>query len=213
MKKAFLFPLLLSVLFSCSQSIKYSVEAPHTAQPAGNSISQRDGKCYKNCIVPDRYESVWVSFPIYLGAEPDAPLRLETVIVEPPKSQWVKSQTGEVSLVQSPAVTRDLTILADTLFYKDFRLERIETKKMVEKGGFLRETEVLCTTERTPNLFLQISAALKSYGYLEEPKNQWDMKFNQAIQQFQKANSLPVGDLNLETLEFLSAECGMRNAE
>jgi L-lactate utilization protein LutC len=105
--------------------------------------------------------------------------------------------------VETPAVTKEIQILADTIFYRDFRVEQFETQQLVEKGGFQREVPVVCSDARTPNLFLQISGALKSYGYMEESKAQWDGKFNQAIQQFQKDNSLPVGDLNLETLQFL----------
>lgn len=200
----------LFLLTSCSQSIKYTVVSP-TAKPASGKssvkndkgISQHDGQCYKKCILPDRYETKRVSYPIYLGADEDAPVRLVTIVIAPPKKQWVKKSTGEISLVETPAVTKEIQILADTIFYRDFRVEQFETQQLVEKGGFQREVPVVCSDARTPNLFLQISGALKSYGYMEESKAQWDGKFNQAIQQFQKDNSLPVGDLNLETLQFL----------
>ncbi len=208
MKKTILFLPLLTVLFSCSQSISYSVESSQAGQKSeaasrNNGILARDGKCYKNCIIPDRYETTWTSFPIYTGSDADAPVRIETLMVKPPQNQWVKKSTGEICLVQTPATTKAIRVLADTMFFKDFRFELFESKKLAEKGGFLRETAVVCSDERTPNLFLQISAALKSYGYMEAPKAQWDMKFSQAMQQFQKDNSLPVGDLNLETLQFL----------
>lgn len=212
MKKVLLLFLpLLPVFFSCSQSIKYTVESPRQAQSGGksgavkksNGILERDGKCYKNCIIPDRYADAKVRYPIYTGTDPDAPLRVETIQVTPPQNKWVKKATGEICLEQTPAVTKTVRVLADTLFYRDFRYESFDTKKLVEKGGFSRETEVVCSDERTPSLFLQISAALKSYGYMQESKTQWDMKFSQAVQQFQKDNSLPVGDLNLETLQFL----------
>ena len=97
MKQALLlsFPLFLA-LFSCSQSIKYFVETPRTAQAgsdkSGTGIRQHDGKCFKNCIVPDHYESNWVTFPIYAGADPDAPVRIETLVVAPPQKTWVKKE-------------------------------------------------------------------------------------------------------------------------
>ncbi len=211
MFRTLLFLPLLVVMVSCNQSISYSVESPRTVTPIeksappkyGKGILERGGKCYKNCVVPDRYETVWVSFPMYTGSDHDAPLRVENLVLEPPKQQWVEKNTGEICLVETPAQIKAVRVLADTFYYKEFRLERFKTKKLAEKGGFLRETEVVCSDERTPNLFLQISAALKTYGYMEEAKTQWDNKFSQAIQQFQKDNSLPVGDLNLATLEFL----------
>src|SRR5690349_2254768 len=212
MKKLLLSALPLSMLlFACNQSIRYSVETPKSGQPVlvknepapQNNIRQRDGKCYKNCIAPDRYEPAFVSFPIYTGTDPDAPVRLERIMTEAPKNQWVRRPNGEIYLVQTPATTKDVRVLADTVYFRDFRMSRFEIKKLAEKGGFMRETEVVCSDERTPSLFLQISTALKSYGYMEEPTPKWDSKFSEAIQQFQKDNSLPVGDLNLETLHFM----------
>ena len=201
-----LLPMLL-FLFSCSQRIKYSVEAPATAKVESkkdkDAIQQKDGKCLINCIIPDHYETSWVTLPIYYGSDADAPVRTETLLIEAAKNSWSKNSSGEITLVQTPAVTKEVRVLVDTLFYKDFRFERFETQKLVKSDGVLHETEVLCSDARTPNIFLQISAALKSFGYLETPKTEWDMKFSQAIQQFQKDNSLPIGDLNLETLQFM----------
>jgi hypothetical protein len=208
MKKVLLpvFPLLLLIFTSCS-NIKYTVEAPDKPQtkPAGSTkgLSERNGKCYKNCLVPDRYTSAWVRLPIYTGTEPDAPLRIETIMEEPPRNKWVKQHDGSITLEQIPPKMKAVRTLADTFFYRYFKYEKFESVILVEKGGFMRETQVICSDARTPNLLLQISMALKSYGYMEAPKTQWDAKFSQAIQQFQKDNSLPVGDLNLDTLQFL----------
>lgn len=212
MKKIiYLIPVLVALLSSCSQSITYTVASPKkTVAPSKslaadrkNAIAQRNGKCYQNCIVPDRYETVSVKFPIYTGTDSDAPVRVETLIVEPSKNKWEKNSAGEFSLVETPAQTRQVRVLADTIFYKDFRYDSFSCKKLVEKGGFTRETEVVCQEERTPTLFLEISNALKAKGYLDAPTSQWDMKLSMAVQQFQKDHSLPVGALNLETIRYL----------
>ncbi len=204
----FILPLLLS---SCGQSIKYSVETPKTAQNSGKSnvaknkpaIQSLGGKCFQKCIAPDRYESYGVTFPVYMGSDADAPLRIESIMVAAPQKIWVKNSSGQITLEDKPAAFKEIRVLADTLFYKDFKLTRFECKKLVEKAGALRETEVVCSEARTPNLFLQVSTALKSYGYMSSTTTQWDGKFAQAVQQFQKDSSLPVGDLNLETLQML----------
>jgi Putative peptidoglycan binding domain len=198
-------------LYSCSQSIRYTVVSPAKpatvpAKPAAENtkgIQQRDGICYTNCVLPDQYVTKWVTYPIYIGADEDAPTRVETLVVEPAKSRWVKKETGEVLLERMPAVEKTVRILADTFFYRDYRYERFETKVLAEKAGIQRPIPVVCSEARTPSLFLQISSALTAYGYMTEAKKEWDNKFSQAIQQFQKDNSLPIGDLNLETLQFL----------
>lgn len=205
------FLVLLLLLNACNQSIKYSVETPKTAQSSGKSsvtkntpaIQAPGGKCFQKCIVPDRYESNWVTFPVYTGTDADAPLRIESIMTAAPQKIWVKNSSGKITLEDKPATYKEIRVLADTLFYKDFKLTRFECKKLVEKAGALRETEVVCSDARTPNLFLQVSAALKSFGYMTATTTAWDVKFDQAVQQFQKDSSLPVGDLNLETLEML----------
>jgi len=212
MKQFLLFSLpLIALLSSCSPSIKYSVETPKTAQSSGKSGSIKDntaiqslgGKCFQQCIAPDRYESAFVSFPIYTGTDADAPVRMESLLVSPPQKIWVKNSTGQIILEQKPAAYKAVRVLADTLFHRDFRMTKFEYKKLAAKAGALCKTEVVCSDARTPNLFLQVSAALKTYGYMTTTTTQWDTKFAQAVQQFQKDSSLPVGDLNLETLKML----------
>ena len=204
----FLLLLVLPFLFSCSQSIVYSVEKPKTPNTYGgvaqrNEVQERQGKCFKNCMIPARYETRVVNFPIFNGTEGEAPLRTEILVVEPPKSRWEKKKNGELALVETPAVTREIRVLADTMFYRDFQYQRFEYKALVEKGGFVRETEVICSDERTPDLYLKISEALKSFGYCEQPTSQWTLALSQALQQFQKDNGLPVGDLSVETIRFM----------
>ncbi len=201
----FAFPF-IALLPACSNSIKYSVETPKTTQTSGKSsaaIQQLGGKCFQKCIAPDRYETATVSYPIYTGTDPDAPIRVESLMTAPPQKVWVKNSSGQIVLEQKSAAYKEVRVLADTFFHKDFRMMKFEYKKLVEKAGTLRETEVVCSEARTPNLFLQVSTALKSYGYMNSTTNQWDSKLAQAVQQFQKDSSLPVGDLNLETLEML----------
>jgi Putative peptidoglycan binding domain len=202
---------MIALLSACSNSIKYSVETPKTAKTSGQSsvsknrtaIQNLGGKCFQKCILPDRYETAYVQFPIYNGTDPDAPVRIESLMTAPPQKVWVKNNTGQITLKQKPATFKEVRVLADTLFHKDFRMTQFEYKKLVEKAGAIRETEVVCSDARTPNLFLQVSTALKSYGYMNSTTTQWDSKFAQAVQQFQIDSSLPVGDLNLETLEML----------
>jgi hypothetical protein len=204
----FLLLLALPFFFSCGQSIVYSVEKPQPRNTHGgvsqrSDVTERQGKCFKNCMIPPRYETRVSYFPIFTGSEGEAPLRSEILVVEPPKSRWEKKKSGELCFVEVPAVTREIRVLADTLFYRDFQYQRFEYKAIAEKGGFVRETEVVCSDERTPDLYLKISAALKSSGYFEQTTAQWNLAFSQALQQFQKDNGLPVGDLSIETIRFM----------
>ncbi|MBL7825103.1 MAG: hypothetical protein JNJ57_00625 [Saprospiraceae bacterium] len=199
---------LLFLFTACSQSIVYSVEKPAKNSTRGGVASHQEnreqgGKCFKNCIIPARYASQTLRFPIYNGSESDAPLRTETIVITPPKSKWERNAEGNLCLVEIPALTREVRVLADTIFYRDFHYETIECQKLVEKGGFPRETEVVCADERTPNLYLKISNLLKSLGYLEMPTSQWTFALSQALQRYQKDNGLAMGDLSLETLRHM----------
>lgn len=105
--------------------------------------------------------------------------------------------------MEVPPVTKEIQVLTDTVRYKDYQFQLFEYFVLAEKGGFHRETEVVCPEQRTTNLFLQLSAALQSNGYLEAPTGQWDRNLSLALKGFQRDNGLPFGELNYETLGFL----------
>ncbi len=198
--------LVLPALFACNEKTYYMAgETAPDPLSSGRRTEPivRAGKCYSNCLIPDQYASKLMSFPIYTGSDASAPRITKSILVEPAKTKWIKKEEGFYCLTEIPAVKKDIQILADTVRYKDYQFELFEYKELTEKGGFSREVEVVCPDHRSTNLFLQLSAALKAQGYLQTPTAQPTKEFSQALRTFQKDNSLPLGDLDYETLGFL----------
>lgn len=209
--KHFLFYLLplFVTLASCAQKIIYTVEKkpvpvlPQKQPALSSAIVHRDGRCFKTCTTSDRYETRTARVTVYTGFEADAPVRTEKFLIDPSKTRTDIARNGAKTTSTIPAVTREVRVLADTTFYRDFRYETIQYKALVEKGGGRRETEVVCSDERTPNLYLQISNALKSSGYLNFVSAKWSQALSEALQEFQKDHGLSVGDVSVETLQFM----------
>lgn len=83
----------------------------------------------------------------------------------------------------------------------------IMKKILVKKGGYQEWKEVLCEPLVTDNKISEIQNALKREGY--DPgaiDNQMGGKTKQALIKFQQDKGLPVGNLNLETLEALGVK-------
>lgn len=92
MKKTLLPVALISALFlaACSEKTYYTAGEP---SPPGSIVRQpsrlvvRDGHCYQNCLIPDRYEMNWVSYPVYTGSDAQAPTVTKVFTVTPAKSR------------------------------------------------------------------------------------------------------------------------------
>lgn len=79
------------------------------------------------------------------------------------------------------------------------------TKRAVSrKGGFSEWREVVCANKITTSMVQQVQRALKSRGYDPGPiDNIIGTQTKAALVKFQKANGLPVGNLDMETLKAL----------
>jgi peptidoglycan hydrolase-like protein with peptidoglycan-binding domain len=75
---------------------------------------------------------------------------------------------------------------------------------LVKAGGFSEWREVLCQNKVNAVKVQEIQAALKARGYDPGPvDNIMGKKTKDALVKFQKANGLPVGQLDFETLRAL----------
>ncbi|MBL7784973.1 MAG: peptidoglycan-binding protein [Chitinophagales bacterium] len=102
-------------------------------------------------------------------------------------------------VLKSPATTREIEEPA--------QYSTITTKKLVRAGEFTDWVEVLCDSKTTPSKISQIQDALRAKGYDPGPSdNVLGGKTRAALQQFQKDNNLPVGNLNMETMRALGVE-------
>ncbi|MEM6320299.1 MAG: peptidoglycan-binding domain-containing protein [Bacteroidota bacterium] len=82
------------------------------------------------------------------------------------------------------------------------------TKRAVSrKGGFSEWREVVCANKVTTSMVQQVQRALRDRGYDPGPiDNIIGTQTKAALVKFQKANGLPVGNLDMETLKALGVE-------
>ena len=75
---------------------------------------------------------------------------------------------------------------------------------MVRQGGFTDWVEVLCQAKVTAAKVAEVQSALATQGfYTGSIDNQLGAQTKQALMEYQRANGLPVGNLNVETLKSL----------
>jgi hypothetical protein len=80
-------------------------------------------------------------------------------------------------------------------------------KQLVKKGGFTEWREVLCGNKITGYTIRQIQKSLKDRGYNPGPiDNVLGLKTKTALTKFQRDKGLPVGQLDLETLQALGIQ-------
>ena len=76
-------------------------------------------------------------------------------------------------------------------------------KVLAKKGGYLIWKEILCDQDITESKINQIQQALDREGYDVPVDNQMGERTKQSLIKFQRDKGLPVGNLNVETLQAL----------
>lgn len=138
---------------------------------------------------------------------------VETPAVYKKVTRKVEKAPAYTKEVEVPAVTKnvDRKILIAEAY--DNRIEIPATYKsvmqrvLVRKGGYAGWKEVLCQQEITESKIAAIQKALIREGY--DPgaiDNQMGQKTRDALIQFQRDKALPVGNLNIETLNALGVQ-------
>ncbi len=98
-----------------------------------------------------------------------------------------------------PANTRVVEIPAE--------FKTVTKRKLVKKGGFSEWREVLCPVKTTDFTIRGIQRALKDAGYEPGPiDGVLGAQTKSALVEFQKANNLPQGRLDIETLKKLGVQ-------
>ena len=96
--------------------------------------------------------------------------------------------------------------LTDTVGYKSFILKEFTKKQLVQEGGFTDWREVVCENNITKSLILKVQTRLEQNGFnigVMGPTADLDFVTRKILSDYQRANELPVGGLNIETLESL----------
>jgi len=138
---------------------------------------------------------------------------VETPAVYKKVTRKVEKTAAYTKEVEVPAVTKNVErkiLIADAY---DNRIEIPATYKsvmqrvLVRKGGYAGWKEVLCQQDITESKIAAIQKALIREGY--DPgaiDNQMGQMTRDALIQFQRDKGLPVGNLNIETLNALGVQ-------
>ena len=102
---------------------------------------------------------------------------------------------------ETPEVTKKLNIVTDTTQVKDFKVETIEFKKLIEKGGQQMWLGVVCRNKLTPNFIKRLQRALQEVGsYDGEISGELFGDTLESLKAYQTNHNLPVGFVDLESM-------------
>lgn len=141
---------------------------------------------YREEVIPAVYKSVTKKVMVT-----PATTREEVI---PAEYKTIKKQ-----VVAKPATTRTVDIPA--------KYETVTKRQLVKKGGYTEWREVLCVDKITSQIVRTVQAALRKEGFDPGPiDNILGPLTKAALVRYQKARGLPVGNLDIETLDALGID-------
>jgi hypothetical protein len=201
MKNA-LFSFALTIIVACSPS-KAGVnrEAPTLPYEKGKMVRKNE-KCYQNCLIPDKHKIEKITYPIYKGKDPLAPLATVELMKKPGGTKWVKKDMV-YCLEEMPPVIEKIVFLKDTINFRDFQYQTYEKRTLMEAGGFRREIEIVCPEQQDGNLAMKIGLSLRDRGYLNAVSAAFDANLETAMEKYARDYGLPVGAISVELIQHL----------
>ena len=181
---------------------------------------RKPGSCYAKAYVPVSAENVAYAvkiekYPVYIGERPSkVKVKTQKIITKPAEKDWVKKKADRNCLSADPNdclvwclvnTTKEESITLDVLKkphkLNDNEWEYKEVEIMKKKGGNTEWYEVICANKLTPDFIKEVQQMLllKGFDTQAEP-GVLDAKTKSALAKYQKANALPVGQLDVETL-------------
>ena len=137
-------------------------------------------------VIPAKYQTVTTRVI-------DQPSRVEEVVIDP-----VYKDVASKVLV-SPESSVEEIIPA---VYKE-----VKEKKLVSKGTYGGWTEILCAAKTSDSTVRAVQRALQAKGYNVGPIDGVMGAQTQAVlKKYQEENNLPIGNMNIQTLESLGIE-------
>jgi len=185
-----------------------------------SEANERSGKCMAKCLIQDSYITEIHDLFIYTGEETNIDgVERQDFVVKQASSEWVKKKADKNCLsadpndclvwcrVETPMIKKELLIVTDTFLVKEFQIHPFTEYLIEKKGGTTEWRDVICDNQVNSNLVENIIYELISKGYLPEDYVPSSLTFNpplkKALVLFQKENNLPIGSLDLETLDVL----------
>jgi len=198
---------------------KYLPTVTNNRSGSKSPMPQKPGSCFAKCLIPDQVRNDSLFYFVFTG---DPELETvdtyeETFVIQEGGTKWVKKKADRNCmssnpddclvwcLQETPEIVEKRTILADTTQTKNFEEEYILISSVVSEGGFTEWREVVCENNITSYMIEDVSLALIARGYQQEDEltDTIDSNLKAALVSFQRANALPTGQFDLETLDAL----------
>ncbi len=176
------------------------------AQPGDMPMNQEPGKCYAKCQLPDLYEEEEEIFKIYTGM--NTGVALDSVYFRiNDEGNWIYvgfENDLNAAQVELKGDFEKIVFLVNEEGMTDYVEETIAYKRLIKEGG-LEWKEVVCGDKLGPDLFINVQLALMEKGYLEKekPVTILTKEARAALYKYQQAYGLPMGQMDVETLESL----------
>lgn len=219
-----LFALSLFIFSSCNTTyVPANDSSSGQTKISKKQFVDEHGVCWKECLMPSIYEDEITTYNVFTGNESDESVDLEEISIEikPASTQWVKKKADRNCLsadpndclvwclVESPAETETFTILKDTSQSTNFEVKEIVKKKLIKKGGYVEKQKTICDDKVSADLVMNLQLMLDKQKYETGPPTQTiTTLLKSGLYKYQKDNNLPVGILNLQTLDKLGVEYG-----
>ena len=209
------------LLFQCLTSKQAFTSNPQSAGPP----NPKPGACYAKCYMPNQSATNSNLIAVYTGDEnyEDVDIETKEIILKPASTEWIKKKSDRKCLsddpndclvwclVDVPAEKVTYNILKDTSQSTNYEMKEIKQETLTKKGGYTEWKEVLCENQIDESIYQQIKLGLINNDFLEaevanELPSGFGTQMKSSLTQFQRANGLPVGQLDLETLDILGVE-------
>ncbi len=216
MKTPYLILFICIVFASCySTANNHSPSAMNRQAP----FKGEPGKCYAKCLIPDQVKATTENYPIYTGTDTllNSNIEKQVILLEEKSTKWVKKKADRNCmssnpddclvwcLVESPAVYAEAYVVIDTSSFKEFELKPMTSNSIVSLGGFTEWKEVICDNNISERLISDVQLKLAQEGHYTAPvTSQYDQATKEALKAYQQTHGLPIGSLNLETLDALN---------
>jgi len=181
-------------------------------------LSTEKDTCIEKVMIQDKYKTFGDTLGVFELDEEIPESMLQQVEFYPDTTRWdyvyapklctLGGTGGWVWQLQNiPAVIGIPEVVVDTFGAPPMRIVFIpEVSVLVEKGGYEISQPVFCENNLTPEMLLQMLGSLKVRGYVESTYPRWGAAEKAALMKFQREESLPVGQLDFETLSVLGVD-------
>lgn len=175
---------------------KYSI-----CQPGDLPFEQEPGNCYAKCLIKEYLYYDDYILPVYKGHQKKDNNNLYIVNREIlPDTLFIRELEDTYKEIYRGGLYYEEYIVEDTTLIDEFQMDTI-SYKISASEKYSEWRQVLCNNEVTVQFTKDIQRELLFLGYFDYPINgEFDSTTKGALVSYQKDNSLPIGQLDYETL-------------